>query len=126
MRVLIRNFPENLLPNGLFDLIISDEGPLLVTVQDDPKPFSRYFLTRQIIKMTYCIPECRDFGHGHNVQLVAVANHLKVLVTQTRGHIHENVFIARLQEIKSLRNSPWLNATRQVVAFWRRNQVKTA
>src|SRR5438876_8234462 len=119
MGILVWNFPEDLLPDGFLNLAVPDESSLLVPVQHHPESFSRNFLAGQIIEMTNHIAQGRNFGDRYHMELVAVTDHLQVLITQPWWHIDQDEVIAHPQEIECLRHSARKNAPRGVVAFGR-------
>src|SRR5437016_14028663 len=97
-----------------------------MTVQNHSESFARNLFSGQIIQMTHYVAQSRHLGDRHDVKLVTVTNHLKVLIAQPRSHIHKDKVVTHAQEVKRLRNGARENAPWRVVALGCRYQFKPA
>src|SRR5712691_6595510 len=71
--VLIRYLPGDLPANHLFDLCFRDDAPVLVAVENNPQSVRSNIFPGKVVCLSNYIAQRRYLRHGHDIDLVAVA-----------------------------------------------------
>jgi len=124
--VLIWDFPKKFLPDHLFDLFLGDESTLLVAIQNHPNPIRSYVLPGEVIGLTDYVSQSRHFRHRDDVNLIAIADQMEILIIQSRRQVDQNEIVAKPQEIEGLVEGSGADVARRLTSLRSGNQVQTA